>query len=88
MIMKVLCCCGYDYFGSRDYWLKKIACGRWNTRLSYKIGQFEFVSDIFVGVEVKMFVDEVGLLMNIKTVSCTVRGLFYVIYVLWVKEEL
>lgn len=49
---------------------------------SYKIGQFEFVSDIFVGVEVKMFVDEVGLLMNIKTVSCTVRGLFYVFYVL------
>lgn len=45
---------------------------------SYKIGQFEFVSDIFVGVEVKMFVDEIGLLMNIKTVSCTVRGLFYV----------
>lgn len=55
---------------------------------SYKIGLFEFVSDIFVGVEVKMFVDEVGLLMNIKTVSCTVRGLFYVFYVLLVKEEL
>lgn len=48
---------------------------------SYKIGQFEFVSDIFVGVEV-VFVDEDGLLMNIKTVSCTVRGLFYVFYIL------
>lgn len=28
MIMKFLCCCCYDYFGSRDYWLKKIALGR------------------------------------------------------------